>query len=77
MLRDEKKMTEYWKKGWHLMNSHAYQVACFNYVHHGWQQSRSVKEVNKIMKEVKELVKNRATEIDFKRVYIPKGETGK
>lgn len=34
----------------------------------------SVKEVNKIMKQVKELVKERATEIDFRRVYIPKGD---
>jgi retron-type reverse transcriptase len=28
--------------------------------------------VNKVLNEVKHLVETRATEIDFKRVYIPK-----
>jgi hypothetical protein len=72
--KDRGEQVEFWKLGWRLMNSHAYQVSAFNYVHHGWQDSMKVDMVNSVMKEVKELVENRATEIDFRRVYIPKSE---
>lgn len=54
------------------MNSHAYQVSAFNYVHDNWHRNMDVELVNKVMSEVKELVATRATEISFRRVYIPK-----
>lgn len=54
------------------MKSHAYQVSAFNYVHHNWHRDMDLKKVNEVMREVKQLVDSRATEIDFKRVYIPK-----
>lgn len=73
-LRDQGKFEEYWKLAWILMRSHAYQVCAFNYVHHNWHRDRSVREVMRVMEGVKKLVKERATEISFKRVYIPKGD---
>lgn len=54
------------------MNSHAYQVCAFNHVCHNWHRELSVKEVNRIMNEVKVLVEKKATEINYRRVYIPK-----
>jgi len=54
------------------MKSHAYQVSAFNYVHNNWHRDMDLKRVNKVLSEVKHLVETRATEIDFKRVYIPK-----
>jgi hypothetical protein len=65
-------MKGYWKVCWRLMNSHAYQVSAFNYVHHGWQRTFGIKEVNSTLSEVKELCRSRSTQIKFSRRYIPK-----
>lgn len=70
--RDQGNGKKYWRLAWVLMNSHAYQVSAFNYVHHNWHRNMPISEVNRIMEGVKTLVENRSTEIDFKRVYIPK-----
>lgn len=67
----------YWNLGWILMRNHAYQVSAFNYVHHNWHRNMSMREVNKILSQVKVLAEKRATTIDFKRVYIPKPNSEK
>lgn len=72
--RDKGEGELYWKAAWRLMSSHTYQVSAFNYVHHNWHREMSLKDVNRIMAGVKKLVETRATEIKFKRVYIPKGD---
>jgi len=53
-----------------LMNSHAYQCCCLNYVARGWYKTMKYKMVLKTLREVKSLAKSRATEIQFKRVYL-------
>lgn len=72
--RDRGEGKLYWGAAWRLMSSHTYQVSAFNYVHHNWHREMSLKDVNRIMAGVKRLVETRATEIKFKRVYIPKGD---
>lgn len=71
--RDTGDAEEYWRIAWHLMKSHAYQSCAFDHVCHNWHREMSIREVNRIMNQVKELVATRATAIQFKRVYIPKG----
>jgi len=71
-MRDEKRGADYWGLGFRLMNSHAYQVSAFNYVHHNWHRNMSLRDVNRVMNNVKKLCQTRATSIGFKRVYIPK-----
>jgi len=53
-----------------LMNSHAYQVCCFNYVAKGWYKTMKMSTVLQTLKEVKTLCRRRATDIKFKRVYL-------
>jgi len=60
---------------WLLMNSAAYQVASTNHVLKNWHRKLSWKEILIISKQVDKLVKRRATEINYSRTYIPKGQT--
>ena len=74
------KIRKDWKNYWRLceviLNSHEYQVACLNYTIPDWFKSLSVKELNKIFVILKKINEDRnkySLEIDYKRVYIPKG----
>lgn len=55
---------------WILMNSHSYQVCCFNYIAKGWYKTMDLKSVKTIMRKVKVLARKRATNINYKRVYL-------
>jgi len=52
------------------MNSHSYQVCCFNYVAKGWYKTMKLSLVKSTMKRVKQLAKKRANNINYKRVYL-------
>lgn len=55
---------------WILMNSHAYQVCCLNYILKGWYKTTNIRLVLRCLKEVKKLARSRATKISYKRVYL-------
>lgn len=59
---------------WLLMNSSAYQTIALNKVLKGWYKTMKWSKVKRVLKRVKYLSKNRVTDIDFKRVYIDKGQ---
>jgi retron-type reverse transcriptase len=54
------------------MKSDAYLISAFNFVHHNWAKNMDIDKVERILREVKSLIEKRATDIQFKRVYIPK-----
>jgi hypothetical protein len=58
------------KTMWLTMNSHSYQVCCLNYVAKGWYKSMELNEVKRVMRNISKLVKQKATKIDYKRVYL-------
>lgn len=77
--REAGDMQEFWRIGMRLMKSKTYRLSAFNYVLHNWHRELSMKETLKIWKRVESLVKegaNGATEIDYRRVYIPKQVAG-
>jgi hypothetical protein len=63
---------KYWKLAWVLMNSRAFQVSSYNFVRHNWHRNLHLKVVRSELTELQELISTRATELDSKRVYIPK-----
>jgi len=66
----------FWRIAWSLMRMSSYQVMMANKGNlEGWHRNLPYWKVLKIMNEVKELVRTRATNIDYHRTYIPKGET--
>jgi hypothetical protein len=72
-LRKEVKAKKYdqaAKTMWILMNSHSYQVCCFNYIAKGWYKTMKLSLVKSTMKKVKRLAKTRANNINYKRVYL-------
>lgn len=54
------------------MESKPYLMSAFNFVHHNWAKDMDIDKVERILREVQTLIKERATEIQSKRVYIPK-----
>lgn len=54
------------------MASPAFQTMAFNYVCTGWYKIISHHEVNQILKGVREITAESKTEINLRRVYIPK-----
>jgi len=64
----------YWDLAWKLMNSNVYLVMCFRHVFPNWHREMPYWKVCKILKEVRKLVKDRSTDLQYRRVYIPKGE---
>lgn len=75
-LRDEERWEDYWKLGYRLLKSRAYQVSGFNYVHHNWHREMKLGDVEKMFKRVIRLCEDKPTEIKFRRVYIPKATGG-
>lgn len=55
---------------WILMNSSAYLDSAYNYVARNWHRKRPLFLVEKELKEVKTLIRKRATRISYKRVYL-------
>lgn len=55
---------------WILMNSHSYQVCCFNYVAKGWYKTMRISLAISTMKKIKSLARKRANNINYKRVYL-------
>jgi len=55
---------------WKLMNSSVYQVCGLNHVLKNWHRNLSYKQVKWILRDVKKLVKNKATAIKYARVYL-------
>jgi len=64
----------YWEAAWKLMKSKVYIVMCFRHVFPNWHREMPYWKVLKILKAVQKLVDERNTKLDYKRVYIPKGE---
>jgi len=73
IYRDKEYSKGYWRVAKNLQKNEVYQVACINYVAAGWEKKFSDKYLSKIIEEVKRLVTERPVAIDYKRVYIPKG----
>lgn len=59
---------------WILMNSTAYQVASYNHVNRNWHRNQQWWEVKRDLRKLKKLCKSKSTDLDYKRVYIPKDE---
>jgi hypothetical protein len=55
---------------WILMNSSSYKAACFNKIVRNWHRKYELWQVEEWLKEVSELVRNKSTNIDYKRVYL-------
>jgi len=55
---------------WILMNSSSYLDSAYNYVARNWHRNRPLFLVEKELKEVKTLIRQRATKISYKRVYL-------
>jgi len=55
---------------WMLMNSSAYLAVGLNYVCRNWHRRYPIVQVESWIKQIKKLVKDRATWIDYKRVYM-------
>jgi antirestriction protein ArdC len=54
------------------MKARAYVVSSLNFIFPNWYQDMSLKQVYKLISQVQELVKQRATKIEYSRTYIPK-----
>lgn len=65
-----KRYTKAYKSIWVLMNSSAYQTAALNHVITNWHRKDSLRDIRKVMIQVRKLVKQQATKIDFKRTYL-------
>lgn len=74
--RDRGHSHEYWRQWESLMKQRVMKILAFNYVVKNWHQNLDPKQVDRILKEVDELIETRSQVIDYKRVYIPK-PTGK
>jgi len=70
--RDRGQNRYYWQHALRLMKSTAFQEMAFNYVCSGWYKNMSVTEANKILRQVTVLVREFKTEVNLRRVYIPK-----
>jgi len=66
---------EYWDLAWKLMGSRIYLVMCFRHIFPNWHREMPYWKVMKILKEVDKLVKGRSSQLNYSRVYIPKGDT--
>ena len=77
-LRDRKQNVYYWRHALRLMRSPVFQLMAYNFVCHNWHRELSISEtgehgeVTKILQKVEELVSCYETEINLRRVYIPK-----
>lgn len=70
--RDLGKSKLYWYQALNLMVTDVFLVASFNHVSHGWEKDMKHKEIKKLLKEVKRMLRELPTTMDYKRVYIPK-----
>jgi len=70
--REKGDMDSFWRLGIGLLRSHAYQVSAYNYVVSNWSRNQPIHKVIRDMTEVKKLVSRLATNVDYRRVYIPK-----
>jgi len=71
--RRDKASKEYWRLAWMLMGSWAFLMVTFNKVVHNWHRNLPLWKVNSYLTQIQDLVIHRATDIDYRRVYIPKG----
>jgi hypothetical protein len=62
----------FWRIAWQLMKSKTFQVVALNKVLHSWHRKYPYWWVKRVLKRVDVMCRNKATKIDFKRVYIPK-----
>jgi hypothetical protein len=71
-LSREKDPRKFWRIAWSLMKKDSYVVMAINKSLKGWHRNLPYWKVLKIAKKVKRLIKERSTELDYRRVYIPK-----
>lgn len=63
----------YWRIGWQLLKkSNTYLVLGINHVFNQWHRKLPLHVLYGYIREYKEIITKGMTEIDFKRVYIPK-----
>jgi hypothetical protein len=55
---------------WKLMNSSAYLSSCYNHVVRNWHRKRPMIQNEKWIKEIKKLIKEKATNLEYERVYL-------
>lgn len=70
--RDRGQNSYYWRHALRLLARPSFQLMAFNYVCHNWHREMHLGEVEKILKEVVELVEDLKIEIKMRRVYIKK-----
>lgn len=58
------------KTMWILMKSPAYKAAMFNKIMRNWHRDYELWQIEDWLEEVTKLVNERATNIDYKRVYL-------
>jgi len=71
-LRDNQKNWEYWRTASSLLKNPVYITMCFNKVNEGWYKDMSMPYIKKIVQEVNEIIQDKKTKIEYKRVYIEK-----
>jgi hypothetical protein len=55
---------------WKLMNSSAYLSSCYNHVVRNWHRKRPMIQNEKWIKEIKKLITEKATNLEYERVYL-------
>lgn len=76
-LRDEGNSKEYWRQATSLLKSEVFQAMALNHVCGSWHTDMTTDQVGEILSKVKQIVKERQTDIELRRVYIPKPNTDK
>lgn len=74
-LRLERARTQpdkYWRIGWALMNKISYQLIALHKIEFGWHRNQPYQKILHLAEKVRTLVNQRATDLDYRRVYIPK-----
>lgn len=55
-----------------MEKSNVFLVMGINHLYPQWQRKQSLKEIFRVIKEYKKIIKTDSVDLDFKRVYIPK-----
>lgn len=65
----------YWKLAWSLMlRSNSFRVLAINHVFHNWYRNYPLSFIMSTNRKCSKLIKERRSDLDFTRVYIPKGD---
>jgi hypothetical protein len=66
----------FWTVGtWLITNSIAFRVSAINHVMKGWYKNMGYWKVIQVNRKIEKLLKDKDTDLRYRRVYIPKGDT--